>query len=259
MSINKELSAREFLQHENGFLHSPYEKELEFYAAVSAGDIERVKELYTPLAVDGYGRLSSDPLRNLKYHLIITIALMARYCIQAGMPMETAYTISDIYINRLDVTRTEKQLTDIHREAYLEYAKRMQSVHSGEVYSKHIVKCIDIIYENIYSGIKVQELADKLGVSPQYLSKLFHQEVGMKLSEYIMSKRVQAAENMLKYSEYSPLDIGNYLGFSSHSHFISSFRRHTGFTPRKYRENFFRMNWQSSEKETDAPDGTDGE
>ena len=114
-------------------------------------------------------------------------------------------------------------------------------------------------YARLKKGLTQQELADKLGVSPQYLSKLFHQEVGMKLSEYIMSKRVQAAENMLKYSEYSPLDIGNYLGFSSHSHFISSFRRHTGFTPRKYRENFFRMNWQSSEKETDVPDGTDGE
>ena len=252
MSINKELSAREFLQHENGMLHSPYEKELEFYAAVSAGDIERVKELYTPLAVDGYGKLSADPLRNLKYHLIITIALMARYCIQAGMPMETAYTISDIYINRLDVSITEKQLTDIHREAYLEYAKRMQKVNSGEVYSKHIVKCIDLIYNRIYSRVTVQELADSLGLTPQYLSKLFKREVGVNISEYIMSKRIQAAENMLKYSEYSPLDIGNYLNFCSHSHFIASFRKLTGFTPRQYRENFFRMNWQTGLHENDA-------
>ena len=247
MSINKELNYREFYQRENGLLHSPYQKELEFYSAVSAGDIERVKELYTPLAVDGYGKLSADPLRNLKYHLIITIALMARYCIQAGMPMETAYTISDIYINRLDVSLTEEQLTDIHREAYLEYAKRMQKVNAGEVYSKHIVKCIELIYANIYNGVRVQELADRLGLTPQYLSKLFKREVGVNISEYIMSKRIQAAENMLKYSEYSPLDIGNYLGFSSHSHFIASFRRQTGFTPRQYRENFFRMNWQTGD------------
>ena len=249
MSINKELSAREFLQHEKGLFHSPYEKELEFYAAVSSGDIERVKELYTPLAVDGYGKLSADPLRNLKYHLIITIALMARYCIQAGMPMETAYTISDIYINRLDISRTESQLTEIHREAYLEYAKRMQKVNSGEVYSKHIVKCIDLIYNNIYSGITVQKLSEMLELTPQYLSKLFKREVGVNISEYIMSKRIQAAENMLKYSEYSPLDIGNYLNFSSHSHFIASFRKLTGFTPRQYRENFFRMSWQTGEKQ----------
>ncbi len=245
MSINKELAQREFMQREYGKLHSPYEKELEFYSAVAAGDIERVKELYTPLAVEGYGKLSNDSIRNIKYHLIITIALIARFCIEAGMPTETSYTISDIYINRLDLSETEEQLSLIHREVFLEYAKRMQSVNSGEAYSKHILMCLDLIYDNIYSGIRVSELADKLGLSAQYLSKLFRQEVGVTISEYIMSRRIQAAENMLKYSDYSSIDIGNYLNFSSHSHFISSFRKHTGFTPKQYREEYFRVNWKN--------------
>ncbi|MCR5121768.1 MAG: helix-turn-helix domain-containing protein [Ruminococcus sp.] len=252
MSINKELSDREFAQREQGRLHSPYERELEFYSAVSAGDIERVKEFYSPLAVEGCGRLSADPLRNLKYHLIITIALMARFCVQAGMSMETAYTISDIYINRLDVSVNERQLNDIHREAFLEYARRMRKVNSGEAYSKHIVKCIDMIYNNIYSGIRVRELADLLGLSPQYLSKLFKSEVGVNISEFIMSRRIRAAENMLKYSEYSPLDIGNFLNFSSHSHFIACFRKATGCTPKQYREHFFRVSRNIGE--SDDPD-----
>ena len=245
MSINKELAQREFVQREYGKLHSPYEKELEFYSAVAAGDIERVKELYTPLAVEGYGRLSEDNLRNIKYHLVITIALIARFCIEAGMPTETSYTISDIYINRLDVSTSEEQLREIHREVFLEYAKRMQTVNSGEAYSKHILMCLDLIYDNIYSGIRVSELADKLGLSAQYLSKLFRQEVGVTISEYIMSRRIKAAENMLKYSDYSSIDIGNYLNFSSHSHFISAFRKHTGFTPKQYREEYFRVNWKN--------------
>ena len=243
MSINRELNYREYFQRENGLLHSPYEKELEFYAAVSSGNIERVKELYTPLAVEGYGKLSKDKIRNIKYHLVITIALIARFCIEAGMPTETAYTISDIYINRLDESTTEQQLSDIHRETFLEYAKRMQKLNSGDAYSKHVLMCIDLIYENIYKGIRVSELADELGLTPQYLSKLFRSEVGMTISEYIMSRRIQAAENMLKFSDYTPLDISNYLSFSSHSHFISAFRKHTGMTPKQYRESYFRMNW----------------
>ena len=187
MSINKELAQREFIQREYGKLHSPYEKELEFYGAVAAGDIERVKALYTPLAVEGYGKLSEDKIRNLKYHLIITIALIARFCIEAGMPMETAYTISDIFINRLDEATTEEELKEIHRETFLEYARRMQKVNSGEAYSKHILVCLDLIYDNIYKGIRVQELADMLGLTPQYLSKLFKSEVGVTISEYIFS------------------------------------------------------------------------
>ncbi|MCC3352440.1 helix-turn-helix transcriptional regulator [Ruminococcus albus 8] len=107
--------------------------------------------------------------------------------------------------------------------------------------------CLDLIYDNIYNGIRVQELADKLGLTPQYLSKLFKQEVGVTISDYIMSRRIQAAENMLKFSDYAPLDIGNYMGFSSHSHFIACFKKHTGFTPKQFRENYFRQNWQGKE------------
>ncbi|MBE6869243.1 helix-turn-helix domain-containing protein [Ruminococcus albus] len=247
VGINKELSQREFIQRETGETHSPYEKELEFYSAVAAGNIERVRKLYTPLAVEGYGKLSDDPVRNVKYHLTITIALIARFCIEKGLPTETSYTISDIFINRLDVATDIHQLEDIHREVFIEYAKRMQKVNSGNAYSKHVLMCLDIIYDNIYNGVRVQEIADRLGLTPQYLSKLFKQEVGMTISEYIMSRRIQAAENMLKFSEYTPLDIGNYLNFSSHSHFIACFRKHTGLTPKQYRENYFRISWQHRE------------
>lgn len=247
VGINKELSQREFIQRETGETHSPYAKELEFYSAVASGNIERVSKLYTPLAVEGYGKLSDDPVRNVKYHLTITIALIARFCIEKGLPTETSYTISDIFINRLDVATDLRQLEDIHREVFIEYAKRMQKVNSGNAYSKHVLMCLDIIYDNIYNGVRVQEIADKLDLTPQYLSKLFKQEVGVTISEYIMSRRIQAAENMLKFSEYTPLDIGNYLNFSSHSHFIACFRKHTGQTPKQYRENYFRISWQERE------------
>ena len=240
MSINKELSQREFFQREYGVRRPEYEKELEFYSAVAAGDINRVKELYKPLDTQCFGKLSKDELRNMKYHLVITIALIARFCISRGMSSATAYTISDIFINRLDECNSKKGLEDIHRETYMEYASRMQKVNSGEAYSKHIMDCLDLIYENINSGIRVQELAQKLRLTPQYLSKLFKKEVGVNISEYIMQRRIIAAENMLRYSDYPALDIGNYLGFCSHSHFIASFRKHTGMTPGQYREKMYR-------------------
>ena len=84
MEINRELSKRQFMQKENDYHHSPYETELEFYSAVRAGDLETVKRLYTPLDTNGKGRLSKDDLRNVKYHLVITIAMLCRFCIEGG-------------------------------------------------------------------------------------------------------------------------------------------------------------------------------
>lgn len=170
--------------------------------------------------------------------------MLTRLCIEGGLPYETAYTISDIYINRADVCDNLDQLAEIHKEMIFYFTKKMQKIVSGEAYSKHTLMCIDIIFENIYNGIKVGDIAKRLGLSPQYISKLFKSEVGMNISDYIMSRRIQAAENMLKFSEYSAEDIGNYLNFSSHSHFISAFKKYTGRTPKQYREEYFRLNWK---------------
>ena len=49
---------------------------------------------------------------------------------------------------------------------------------------------------------------------------------------------IQAAENLLKYSEYSFIEITNYLCFSSESHFIHTFKKYTGCTPIEFR-NFY--------------------
>ena len=246
MSINSELSKREFMQREHNITHSPYTKEMEFYACVRAGDTDGVKACYTPLATEGYGKLSKDPVRNMRYHLIVSVAMITRFCIEGGMEPEVAYTISDIYINKADECSDIKSLGAIHKEMIFDFTKRMGELTSVKVYSKQILDTLDYIYEHLHEKITVTEIAENIGLSPQYLSRLFHDEVGITISAYIMDKRVESAENMLKFSDYTPVDIGNYLNFSSHSHFIMVFKKHTGLTPREYREKFFRTNWGDS-------------
>ena len=102
---------------------------------------------------------------------------------------------------------------------------------------------MDYIYDNLHTGVTLEELTAVTGLSPSYLSRLFHKEVGTTISGYIARKKVNAAENMLKYSEYSFVDISNYLGFSSESHFIKVFKKYTGYTPKVYRDTFFRTHW----------------
>ena len=42
----------------------------------------------TPLADSGYGNLSDDELRNIKYHMVISVALITRFCIEGGWNMK---------------------------------------------------------------------------------------------------------------------------------------------------------------------------
>lgn len=243
MNINKKLSHVEFINREYNVSHLSYDREIAFFESIKSGDVEEAMRLFKPLNSDSLGRLSEDSLRNLKYHLIITVAFMTRYCIEGGMEMETAYNLSDIYIQSIDKCTTKEEIHKLHKDVIYEYVKRMKQIQKTSVFSKSILVCLDYIYDNLHTKITLEQLAEQVKLSPSYLSKLFHKEVGLTVSSYITKKRIEAAENMLKYSNYSSADISNYLCFSSESHFIQVFRKNTGYTPKSYREKFFRTRW----------------
>ena len=240
MNIEKKLSHIEFLNREYNVSHLSYEREMAFFQSIKDGDPAEAKRLFKPFNCEEMGKLSEDSLRNLKYHLIITVAFITRYCIEGGMEMEAAYNLSDIYIRSIDKCRREDEINLLHREVVDDYAQRMSIIRKQNRYPKSVTLCLDYIYDNLHTRITLEMLADITNLSPAYLSKLFHKEVGLTVSEYITKKRIEAAGNMLKFSEYSCLDISEYLCFSSESHFIQVFKKHTGYTPKAYRERFFR-------------------
>ncbi len=239
--IEKALAKIEFENREDNRFHTPYDKEIEFYQTIKMGNTEEAMQKLRPFNSDGMGILSEDKLRNLKYHLIISIAFITRYCIEGGMEMEEAYNRSDIYIRRLDKFQSEAEIEALHRELVEEYAKRMRSIRKKTMYSRAIIVCLEYIYANLHKKITLELLAEEAKLSPSYLSKLFHKEVGVSVSAYVMQKRIEAAEKMLRYTEFSSAEIANCLCFCSESHFISMFKRYVKVTPREYREQQFHM------------------
>ena len=246
--MKKLLSDMEFRNREYMITHLSYDREMEFYQSVKVGNRTEALRLFKPLDSEGLGKLSEDPLRNLKYHLIITIAFITRYCIEGGMPMEEAYNLSDIYIQRVDRCEAVAEVDEIHREVVDDYSRRMEKLHKNKLLSRPVITCIDYIYDNLHSKITLEDLADITGLSAPYLSKLFHKEMGVTVKQYILSKKVDAAENLLKFSDYPCSDISQYLGFGTESHFIYVFRKFTKTTPGEYRERFFRSRWGQREE-----------
>ncbi len=240
-NINYELMKDDFIKREYEKFHASYEKESEFYESITSGDIDKVLQLTTQLATEGYGKLSEDNLRNLKYHLIISVAMITRFCIEKGMNMEQAYSMSDVYINKADMCCIEEDIHILHREMILEFTKRMKNINNKTATSKQIVLCIDYINNNLHLKISLEDLAKHLSLTPTYISQLFHSETGTKLNEYIKIKKIEAASNMIKFSNFNSIDISNYFNFSSHSYFIKVFKQYTGLTPKEYKEKYFRI------------------
>lgn len=242
MDIKKEWSYKEFLMREENISHAPYGPEFDFYVAIKSGDINKMEKLCENTFSDkiGLGQLSNKPIRNIRYHFIITVAMVARYCIEGGMGHEAAYRLSDFYIQQADRCSQIDQISQLHRIMAIDYTKRMKALRMNKIMSKPIVKCIDYIYKNLNIRITVVILAEYIGLHPSYLSKLFKKETGISISMYIQQRKIETAQNMLKYSDYSPAQIASILAFSTQSYFIEVFKKRVGMTPKKYRDLCFR-------------------
>lgn len=235
--IQRKLVREELYLRENEFFHAPMDDEMRFYDSVKRGDAKTVWKLYKQLGGEGFGILSKNSLQNLKYHLVIAIAFMTRFCIEGGLQSEEAYSMSDIYIRQADLCTSEEQIQSLHRDAIAEYTGKMEYLARARVfYSRPVLQCMEYVYANLNRNFLISEMAEKLGFSVPYLSRLFHKETELTISAYIMKKRIEEAAKMLLYTEYEAADIANFLAFSSHSHFIQAFKREYGVTPRQYRE-----------------------
>lgn len=242
MNYEKELIYQEYVQRENEILHAPYDPEFRFYSAIKEGNVALVKELCKEPLMDkkGLGKLSSNALQNFKYHFVITTAIVARYCIEGGMELPKAYSISDFYIQKADRMKRIEDVSALHPVMCLDYTKRMRQLIKNSICSKQIALCIDYIYDHLHQKISVPILAEYVGLSENYLSRLFKKEMKVSISQYILSKKIDTAKNMLTYSDYSISEISATLAFSSQSYFTEIFRKHTGMTPMHYRAYYFR-------------------
>ena len=239
MNTNRELDYRLYLQRDEEFVRTDVRREFSRYEAIVSGNVEQVKKNYAEVRKDffaGKGVLSQNPLRNSIYHLVVSMGVIARMCVESGLPHTEAYTISDIYIQRADVSKSVNEVLDLLGQAQVDYAERMRKLHrKAGSYSLYVRHAIDYIYDHLHEPLKMEELAKTEGLSPGYFSKLFAKEVGTPVKAYILSVKIHTAANMLANRNYSISDIAYSLGFSSQSAFTTAFRQLMGQTPAAYR------------------------
>lgn len=249
MNIEKELENLLLAERENTDGRFSYNSEIAFYDMIANGEVELLAQRYAnrnaPRANHRHGVLSSNPVNNQRYHVIVMIALISRFCIEAGMDVTLSYSLSDIYIQKLDKATTLDEIHALSHAITTDYCKRMHDMKKEKSVSRHIVMSIDFIRSHIQDNLSVEFIADSLCLNSSYLSKLFKKEMGVSISEYIRKAKISVACNMLRHLDESSLSISNYLGFSSQSHFIQVFKKYTGLTPEDYRKKYYHQSWMN--------------
>lgn len=98
-------------------------------------------------------------------------------------------------------------------------------------------KAVEYISIHFKENISQSDVAKAIGVTPSYLSNIFHKENGESYSKFITSLRMaQAAIQLRNEPTLSIKSIAKNVGYFSEKHFISLFKNFYGLTPSDYRK-----------------------
>lgn len=131
-----------------------------------------------------------------------------------------------------------KPIVDL-KQTEAEEIKKADAFTKESIYFKKLEKLCanDQIYRD--NTLDREKVAEKLGISPGYVSQLVNTITGDNFSTYINRHRVEAVKRLIfdpEFDNYSLLAIGLECGFSSKTTFYNTFKKLCGITPNAYRK-----------------------
>lgn len=122
----------------------------------------------------------------------------------------------------------------------------MQNVVLGEKKSEitgnirdYVKEAVAYINENYFEELTLSGLSEKYAVESSYFSKLFKQETGENLMLYIASRRMEKAKELMHREDINIAEVAFMVGYDDYTYFSKVFKKHTGVSPREYRNRLF--------------------
>lgn len=222
------------VEEELRFNHT-YKVEQELLENVKNGDVERVKETFGDTFPQYPSLLGNIQRKNEEYMAVITVALVARAAISAGISTAESFQISDIYLRKIAAVKDTEDIIMLRNKAILAYTQKVRDSKKQTKASFFVEECKKYIIANPFKKISTDDVAKSLHLNAVYLERIFKAEEKMTITEYIQQQKIIRAKNLLIYSDRTILEISSYLGFSSQSYFGKIFQKQVGMTPKQFR------------------------
>ncbi len=135
------------------------------------------------------------------------------------------------------------QCQDIHdvREVFVgkieKICRLINMLQCGRTGNDIVCQICECALENIYEDLSLKAISEKLFMNKTYLSESFKQKTGISLVEYLTKVKIEKAKKLLIEGNLKTYEIGSRLGYKDIEYFSKLFKKYTGITPTKFREN----------------------
>lgn len=159
------------------------------------------------------------------------LLLLARRTVQeqGGEPVKVRDTVGELL-----TAKDEEELRQRFVAAMVELTQAV--VIRNQEPDGIITRAKDYMLQNFRRDIALEEVAQTVGISPYYFSKLFKEEAGINFTEYLTEIRIETAKRLLSDRELSIKQVCADSGYANPNYFSRIFKKWVGITPTEFRD-----------------------
>ena len=173
--------------------------------------------------------VASDP-EILKLYLAAHISACTAAGHKAGLPIQICENLKKEAFVKIAKAKTNKDLSGI-TDSVLRSMKEASKKYTFHNCSHVIQRAVDYIHIQKFQPLSASDVARHLDAERTHLSKQFHAEIGMTLTDYIHTVKTETAMSLITTHEYSLVEISDLLGYSSYRYFAQVYKKYQGCLP----------------------------
>jgi two-component system response regulator YesN len=189
--------------------------------------------------VDSYVQELSDAVasRLFRDYLLLSIQFTAQAFVEK-LGADRQEFLDAVGADRIHEMVSGADTVKIYVQNILETALKLRDEKQQSQGKKALQSALDYIEENYtQTGLSLNEVANATGVSPNYFSGMFSQEMNMTFVEYVTSKRMERAKQLLRDEQLSSAQTAAATGYKDAHYFSFVFKKTVGMSPREWRNN----------------------
>lgn len=167
--------------------------------------------------------------------------LIMRTCSRYSIDYTDIFSISYIPIEILSTKETVEEMRSWFIEIFTKIINIKFNNSLKNKYSKKVSDSIDYINKNLYNqSLSLTDIAENINVHKVYLCRIFKEETGENVTQYILKARIEKSKEIILSTNYKLYEISDKLGFNSPQQFSILFKKVTGITPNQFRDSNFK-------------------
>lgn len=177
---------------------------------------------------------NSNPLRNAQNYCIVLNTQLRHALEKSGIHPYQVDRLSNAIGLEIEQLQSISQLPNFFRSVIRRYCRLVQE-HAYPNLKPLANLAVTYIKEHLADNLTVKDTAKALTVNANYLSTLFHKDMGMTFIDFVNQERTRQAAALLRHTNLQIQQVASTVGYNNTSYFAKQFVRFQGVSPSHYR------------------------